>query len=75
MPKYRLTAKEVDHLRVLDVKDAFLMVPQDKPVKIKVGQEEFIVKRNLPGQRMGAKKLVSVLEGLHGEEAAVQLLH
>ena len=42
-------------LACLDVKDAFLMVPQDKPVKIKVGQEEFIVKRNLPGQRMGAK--------------------
>jgi hypothetical protein len=42
-------------LACLDVKDAFLMVPQDKPVKIKVGQEEFLVKRNLPGQRMGAK--------------------
>ena len=42
-------------LACLDVKGAFLMVPQDKPVKIKVGQEEFLVKRNLPGQRMGAK--------------------
>jgi hypothetical protein len=42
-------------LACLDVKDAFLMVPQDKPVKIQVGQEEFLVKRNLPGQRMGAK--------------------
>ena len=40
-------------LACLDVKDAFLMVPQ--PVKIKVGQEEFLVKRNLPGQHMGAK--------------------
>ena len=30
------------------------MVPQDKPVKIKVGKE-FLVERNLPGQRMGAK--------------------
>ena len=31
------------------------MVPQDKPVKIKVGKKEFLVERNLPGQRMGAK--------------------
>ena len=50
-----IQADSMEALACLDVKDAFLMVPQDKPVKIKVGQEEFLVKRNLPGQRMGAK--------------------
>ena len=51
-----------------DVKDAFLMVPQDKPVKIKVGQEEFLVKRNLPGQRMGAKNWYLLLRDFMEKE-------
>ena len=45
----------------LDVKDAFLMVPQDKPVKIRVGKDEYLVERNLPGQRMGAKNWYNFL--------------
>ena len=61
-------------LACLDVKDAFLMVPQDKPVKIKVGKEEFLVERNLPGQRMGAKKWYLFLKKLHGEGIAVSVL-
>ena len=64
-------------LACLDVKDAFLMVPQDKdkPVKIKVGEEEFLVKRNLPGQRMGAKNWYLFLRGVYGEGIAMQILH
>ena len=61
-------------LACLDVKDAFLTVPQDKPVKIKVGKEEFLVERNLPGQRMGAKKWYLFLKKLHGEGIAVSVL-
>ena len=30
-------------LGCLDVKDAFLQVPQDKPVKVKLRREEFVV--------------------------------
>ena len=48
-------------LASLDVKDAFLMVPQDKPVKIRVGKDEYLVERNLPGQRMGAKSWYNFL--------------
>jgi hypothetical protein len=61
-------------LACLDVKDAFLMVPQDKPVKIKVGKEEVLVERNLPGQRMGAKNWYLCLKKLHGEGIAVSVL-
>ena len=32
-------------LASLDVQDAFLMVPQDKPVKIRVGKGEYLVER------------------------------
>ena len=39
-------------LGCLDVKDAFL--PQEKPLKVILGGEEFLAKRNLPGQRVGA---------------------
>ena len=42
-------------LGCLDVKDAFLQVPQEKPLKVNLRGEEFLGKRNLPGQRVGAK--------------------
>eukprot|EP00435_Cladocopium_sp_Y103_P056449 s2990_g19.t1 len=42
-------------LATLDVKDAFLMVPLPEPLKIKVGNESYIVLKNLPGQRQGAR--------------------
>ena len=42
-------------LGCLDVKDACLQVPQEKPLKVILRGEEFLVKRNLPGQRVGAK--------------------
>ena len=41
-------------LASLDAKDAFLMVPQEKAVRVKLQGEDFIVQRNLPGQRLGA---------------------
>ena len=37
------------------MKDAFLMVPQPHPVKIKVNGGDYIVERNLPGQGLGAR--------------------
>ena len=42
-------------LASLDVKDAFLMVPQEKAVRVKLRGEDFVVQRNLPGQRLGAR--------------------
>ena len=42
-------------LGCLGVKDAFLQVPKEKPLKVNLRGEEFLVKRSLPGQRVGAK--------------------
>jgi len=44
-------------LASLDVKDAVLMVPQEKAVTVraKLRGEDFIVQRNLRGQRLGAR--------------------
>jgi hypothetical protein len=42
-------------LSTLDVKDAFLMVPQPEVLKIKVGNGSYVVLRNLPGQRQRAR--------------------
>ena len=40
----------------LDVRDAFLQVEQDDPVRVVLQGQPFIIKRNLPGQRLGAKQ-------------------
>ena len=40
----------------LDVRDAFLQVEQDEPVLVHLQNEPFIIMRNLPGQRLGAKQ-------------------
>ena len=42
-------------LGALDVKDAFLQVPQEEPTQVTTAGGHFLVKRNLPGQRIGAK--------------------
>ena len=42
-------------LGCLAVKDAFLQIPREKPLKMNLRGEEFLVKRNIPGQRVGAK--------------------
>jgi hypothetical protein len=40
----------------LDVRDAFLQVEQDDPVLVYLQEEPFVIRRNLPGQRLGAKQ-------------------
>ena len=42
-------------LATMDIKDAFLQVPQEKPLRLKMPGGDFIVLKNLPGQRIGAK--------------------
>eukprot|EP00435_Cladocopium_sp_Y103_P063886 s153_g25.t1 len=39
----------------LDIKDAFLQVPQEKAVGVSLYQQRYIIKKNLPGQRLGAR--------------------
>ena len=43
-------------LGCLDVKDAFLQVPEEKPLKVNLRGEEFFAKRNLPGQGVGEQQ-------------------
>ena len=42
-------------LGALDIKDAFLQVPQAAPTQVSTASGHFEVKKNLPGQRIGAK--------------------
>eukprot|EP00435_Cladocopium_sp_Y103_P068164 s313_g31.t1 len=42
-------------LATIDVKDAFLCVPQEKPFAVKLAGRKYIIAKNLPGQRLGAK--------------------
>ena len=42
-------------LGCLDVTDAVLQVPQEKPLNLNLRGKEFLVKRNFPGQKVGAK--------------------
>lgn len=42
-------------LATLDVKDAFLCVPQSKPAAVRLAGRKYIIAQNLPGQRLGAK--------------------
>ena len=39
-----------------DVKDAFLQVCQEDPILVTLQGEQFVINRNLPGQRLGAKQ-------------------
>eukprot|EP00435_Cladocopium_sp_Y103_P032573 s3469_g8.t1 len=59
-------------LSTLDVKDAFLMVPQPEPLKIKVGNESFIVLKNLPGQRQGARSWYQFLRSFLDQTFGVE---
>ena len=43
-------------LGCLDVKDAFLQVEQEKPILVHIQGCPYVIKRNLPGQRLGAKQ-------------------
>ena len=42
-------------LGTMDIKDAFLQVPQEEPLRLRMQGGDFIVLKNLPGQRIGAK--------------------
>eukprot|EP00435_Cladocopium_sp_Y103_P064564 s72_g26.t1 len=59
-------------LSTLDVKDACLMVPQPEPLKIKVGSESFIVLKNLPGQRQGARSWYQFLRSFLDQTLGVE---
>ena len=47
-------------LGALDVKDAFLQVPQEEPTQVTTAGGHFLVKRNLPQQRIGARSVTGV---------------
>ena len=40
----------------IDVRDAFLQVEQNEPTLVHLQNEPFVINRNLPGQRLGAKQ-------------------
>ena len=42
-------------LAALDIKDAFLQVPQQHVVSVTLHETEYVVLRNLAGQRLGAR--------------------
>ena len=42
-------------LGTLDVKDAFLMVDQPSPMLVTLLGQTYTVRKNLPGQRLGAR--------------------
>ena len=42
-------------LATIDVKDAFLCVPQERPFSVRLAGRRFNIAKNLPGQRLGAK--------------------
>jgi hypothetical protein len=52
----------------LDVRDAFLQVEQDDPVLVYLQGEPFVIKRNLPGQRLGAKQWFLCLKAFFTEQ-------
>ncbi len=42
-------------LGTMGIKDAFLQVPPEEPLRLRMPGGDFIVLKNLPGQRIGAK--------------------
>ena len=53
-------------LSTMDIKDAFLQVPQEEPLRLKMQGGDFIVLKNLPGQRNWCKGLVRLLQQVPG---------
>jgi len=49
------TGKQSVVLRTVDIKDAFLMFDQGKPMAVSLHNKLYRVKKNVPGQRLGAK--------------------
>ena len=50
------TAEYETVLGCLDVKDAFLQVEQEEPILVHIQNQPYVIQKNLPGQRMGAKQ-------------------
>ena len=56
LPMLYLQCDSDDHvLATVDVKDAFLQVPQPSALRVKLNNTNYAVLKNLPGQRLGAK--------------------
>ena len=51
------TAEYDTVLGCLDVKGAFLQVEQEEPILVHIQNQPYVIQKNLPGQRMGAKQL------------------
>jgi hypothetical protein len=62
----------VPSLGCLDVKDAFLQVPQQEPLRISLGGCQWIVEKNLPGQRLGERAWFDYLAEFLEKEAAFE---
>ena len=58
-------------LGCLDIKDAFLMVDQEEPTLVSIHGESFVIQKNLPGQRMGAKAWYQCLRKFLEEPSAM----
>jgi hypothetical protein len=50
------TAEYDTVLGCLDVKDAFLQVEPEEPILVHIQNQPYVIQKNLPGQRMGAKQ-------------------
>ena len=55
-------------LGALDIKDAFLQVPQEENLQIVAGGKRYRVLKNLPGQRLGAKAWYTYLTNFLSEK-------
>ena len=55
-------------LGCLDVKDAFLQVAQQEPILVTIHGEEYVIQRNLPGQRLGARAWYECLRDFLSKE-------
>ena len=64
--------ERVPTLGCLDVKDAFLQVPQQEPLRISLGGYQWIVEKNLPGQRLGARAWFDYLAEFLEKEAGFE---
>ena len=53
--EYAFMERRDDCFTTADIKDAFLCVPQEKPFSVQLGGRRYIIAKNLPGQRLGAK--------------------
>ena len=55
-------------LCTMDIKDAFLQVPQEEPLRLRMPGGDYIALKNLPGQRIGAKAWFDYFSAFLAEE-------